>query len=76
MGTTIWQMSADQAELFFQLAMDLNLDTEAERIALLDYMRQTNNLERVYSTKRGKVQVMQDLARHNKVLVVKKGKRV
>lgn len=74
MGTTIWEMSADQAELFFQMAMDLNLNTGAERLALLDYMRQTQNLKRVYTTKRGKVQVIQDLAKHFNIGIVKRKK--
>jgi hypothetical protein len=70
-GTTVWEMTADQAMEFFQMAMDLNLNTESERLALLDYMRQKGNLTRVYTTKRGKVQVMQDLAKHYKIGVVK-----
>ena len=69
--TTAWEMNVDQAEMFFQLAHSLNLNTEHERLALLDYMKDTGNIKRVYTTGRDKEQVVKDLAKHYKIMRVK-----
>jgi hypothetical protein len=73
--TTVWEMTVDQAEMFFQAAMDLDLNTEVERLALLDWMKSTGHMTRVYETGRTKEQVIKDISKHYRAVRVegKKG---
>jgi hypothetical protein len=75
MGTTVWWMTAEQACEFYTLCNDLKLETEAERLALLDYMKQTGNVERAYTTGRDKEQVIKDLSKHYKAVLLKAKKQ-
>lgn len=69
--TMVWQMSAESACVFFEACHVYNLNTESERLALLDYMKSQGYMDRVYTTERDKDTVINDLSKHFKVVRAK-----
>lgn len=66
-----YQMSLDTAMIFYQLCEELKLNTERDRVSLLDLMAKEKKLQRVWETKRSKEKFIKDLAKHFNVVPIK-----
>lgn len=71
MNTTAFQITPEQGMLFFQICMELNLNTEEERTVLLHELAKHGQVERFWTTKRSKERFLTDLSRHFKILQLK-----
>ena len=71
MKTTAYELNVDNAMLFFELCHELNLTTEQDRVALLQAMAELGRVKRAWTTKRTKDQLIKDLSKHYKTIVVK-----
>lgn len=69
--TLTFHMTADQALQFFQLANELGLETEEERIGLLQEMIAAGFDIAVFQTNRTPEQIAKDYSRHGTVLHIK-----
>lgn len=67
----IFQFKEGAALEFFRRAKERNANTLTERQAILLEMVREGLIERVVETKRTKEQVIQDMAKHYKVLHIK-----
>ncbi len=68
---TAFKLSVDQALLFFELCQELDLDDEPRRVALLHHLAKHGYVQNMWTTKRSKEQLIEDLADNFKVLHIK-----
>lgn len=71
---TAFQMTLENAILFFEVCGLLHLDTEEERITLMQAMAKMGKVDCVWTTERTKEQFIEDLTKHYNVLMTE-GKR-
>ncbi len=64
----VYTMSADVACLFYELCKDYALDTEQERVSLLNFLARQGLMNSVSTTQRTKQQIVADWQKHFDVL--------
>ena len=68
---TAFQLTVDQALMFFEICKEMDLNTEEQRARVLELMAEEWQVERMWTTHRTKDKFMADLARKFKVMHVK-----
>ncbi len=71
-----FMLTAENAQLFFEICQEVNAQTEEERTAVLVHMARLGCVKNVIETKQTKEEYVKHLAKNFKVLMLEDNKNV